>query len=357
MASSFGGLSSGLDYHEFEFDSADCTRGYSSQYTIRNWPNFYLGKPLDQVAAVKVLEAEIPFSYYVITAPNNTFLLTEIQNSTIQTSNGVLNKTVTITPGTYTSVTLLAETVLQLNATSATFATAGLNFVYDNSVTTPLVPVSTPSSYNDSTLKFTFKSTFKTQPVGTFSRQFYFIFPANSPLMNIYGFNPSLGLTFASTAPVAGGSSVASCVLQTTQIGRITGPNYVYLNSRTLGSLIKLHLPGSGIINPQESGADGPQIAKIPMNCDFGTVAFWKDPDSEKWFDLGNSTFTGNLDFYLTLGTADYRVPLDLNGLSFSLKLGVLTNKTQHDDYLGGGAQNKRALARTWPTGGSPFSF
>lgn len=344
---SFGGLSTALDYHEFEFDSADCTRSYDNAYTIKNWPNFYLGKPLDQVAAVKVLEAEIPFSYYVINAPNNTFQLTETRNLAIP--NGVNLRTVTITPGTYTSSSLLAETILQLNTTSAAFATNGAN------TSTGEAFLYTASTFSDSTLKFTFRSNY-VQAAGVTGRKSVFTFSPKSPLLTVYGFTPT-ETVFTSTEPTGSGSSTASTVLQAPLVAEITGPNYVYLNSRTLGSLIKLHLPGSGVINPQQSGADGPQIAKIPINCDFGTISFWKDPDPDKWFDLGNSTFTGNLDFYLTLGTNDYKVPLNLNGLPFSLKLGVLTNKTQHDDYLGGGAQNKRALARTWPTGGSPFSF
>ena len=45
------------------------------------------------------------------------------------------------------------------------------------------------------------------------------------------------------------------------------------------------------------------------------------------------------IDFYLTLGNTNYgypssSIPLDLNGVSFSLKLGVLLNQREHTDQL-----------------------
>ena len=123
----------------------------------------------------------------------------------------------------------------------------------------------------------------------------------------------------------------------------------MYINSRSIGPLVKLFLPGNGIVNPIGAGADGPQIAKIPMTVNPGQVYNWADPNPLMWFDMGNTTFSGTIDLYVTLGTNES--PLDFNGDVFSVKLGVLTNTANHNDYLGGGAQNGRAIMKTWPTG------
>ena len=83
------GLNGNYDYNEFEIDSFDATQAFNGTYTIPNWPRILFGKPLDNVVAVKVLEATIPFKYYVINSTNNTFTLEE---------PGPLSGTVTITP-------------------------------------------------------------------------------------------------------------------------------------------------------------------------------------------------------------------------------------------------------------------
>ena len=119
--------------------------------------------------------------------------------------------------------------------------------------------------------------------------------------------------------------------------------------SGTIGPLIKVFLPGNGILNPTGSGADGPQIAKIPMTVNSGMVYNWADPNPLMWFDMGNTTFSGSLDLYVSLGTNP--TPVLFNGDSFSVKLGILTNTSSHNDWLGGGKQNNRAVAKTWPTG------
>jgi len=332
--SSFGGLSDKYEYHEFEFDSEDCTRSFQTTVSSKNHPNFYLGKPLDNVAAVKVLECQIPVRWYTINVPNNTFTLSETYSGT---TNGVLNQTVTIQPGLYTGPMLMAALVLQLNEISYRNANKGppaRDFSYSTSF------------YNSGSGKFHFRST---RDLAATASKFTFTFPVDLILANQLGFTTSANDSTIET------SGYISCKLIPPNQAKLGGADYVYLCSRTLGSLIKLYLPGGGVVNPINSGADGPQIAKIPINVNAGDVNYWVDPDPEKWFDVGNSVFTGNLDFYFTLGTADFRIPLDLQGFGFNLKLGVLTNKTQHDDYLGGGKQNKRALARTWPTGGSSY--
>lgn len=102
----------------------------------------------------------------------------------------------------------------------------------------------------------------------------------------------------------------------------LTGPNYMYLNSRKLGGLTDLFLP-RGAVN-LSSGNAGPQMAKIPVDRQAGDVMYWSDPDPEKWFDMENLANLTEVDFYFTLGNTSKVI--DFNGQPFSLKLGVIEN-------------------------------
>lgn len=306
------GLNDSLEYTEFEFDSEDAVEAYNQTYAYTDWPLYQLGKPLANVAALKILEAQIPFTYYIFNSSNNTFLLSE--------SDGGGNVTVTIPVGNYTSTTILAALNTALNAVSANSHTY-------------------TTTYSDLTQKLTVTSNAGTTKTFTFT----FGTGVDDPGYT----NPMLWLGFAGGA----NTSTTAQVLAAPYVIQLTGANYVYINSRSLGALVHLYLPGNGILNVAQGGADGPQIAKVPITSQPGGVTYWQDPVPLMWFDVGNTQFGGNLDFYLTLGNAQFQVPLKLNGASFSLKLGLLTNTSSHNSYLGGGKQNDRVVQRTWPTG------
>lgn len=309
------GLNDNLEYTEFEFDSFDTSQSFINSYYSQDWPNFFMGKPLQNVAAIKILEAQIPFSYYVFNSINNTFTLTE--------SDGGGAVLVSIPVGNYTSTTILTALATALNTVSPNSHAYTVTF----SASTQLLTVTSNAG-------------------GT--KTFTLTFGGANDNGNT---NPRLALGFTAGASASNTSQtlVAENVIQ------LTGPNYMFLCSRTLGPLVHLYLPGNGEINPTGSGADGPQIAKIPITSQPGGVTFWQDPAPLFWFDMGNTGFTGNLDLYFTLGTNNPDVPVSFNGASFSVKLGILTNTTSHNDWLGGGKQNDRVVARTWPTGGSRF--
>ena len=315
------GLNDSLEYTEFQLDSFDCTQSYNSSYNPSDWPKFYLGKPLNNVAAMKIIEAQIPFTFYIFNKSNNAFILNEwITGGTVNSGA----RTVTIAPGNYNYLTIINALNTALNNASANL------YAYS-------------TIYNQSTLKLSISNNNAT--AGNF---FSFTFGSLGDNGNT---NPRLPLGFS------GGliySSVNTGVANTAimvapDVIQLSGENYIYINSRTIGPLIKVFLPGNGILNPVASGADGPQIAKIPMTVNAGMVYNWADPNPLMWFDMGNTTFSGSLDIYVTLGTNP--APLLFNGDSFSIKLGLLTNTSSHNDWLGGGRQNNRAVAKTWPTG------
>ena len=325
------GLNDSLEYTEFEFDSFDSNQSYDQRFYTTDWPNFYLGKPLSNVAAVKVLEAQIPFTYYIFNSNNNTFVLHEWKTGgTVDTSS-----TVTIPVGNYTSVTILPALKAALEAASVV---NGNTFTYTVAYSSLTMLLSITNS--DATNADFFTLNFGT---GLFDPGYT---------------NPRLPLGFSGGVNTSSvGSGAQTQILVSPSVIQLTGPNYVYLNSRSLGALIHLYLPGNGVLNPVDGGADGPQIAKIPITVLPGGVCSWQDPDPLKWFDVGNTNISGTMDFYVTLGTSGYETPLNFNGGSFSFKLGILTNTSSHNDWLGGGKQNDRAVARTWPTGTTPMRF
>jgi hypothetical protein len=307
------GLNNSLEYFEFALDSYDTLNSYNGQSLNTDWPVFWLGRPLNNVAAIKVLEVQIPFSYYVYNTSNNTFTLTE--------SAGGPAEKVTITPGNYSSTTMIAELETDLNAASYN----GFNYTV---------------TYNESTQKFTISNS---SGSGTFSLGFGVagVEIGNTDPRDYLGFGPT---------GFPGNTSNASQVLVAPYAAMVTGDNYIYVNSVTFGPQVAMYLP-QGAEN-LGNGTLGPQIAKVPVNVQPGGIIYWQDPDPMKWFDLENQNNVAVIDLYLTLGNKSAQTPLQLNGQNFSIKLGILVNKMVHNDVLGGGAHNDRVFQRSVMRGG-----
>lgn len=298
------GLNGNYDYNEFEIDSFDALQSFNSTYTISNWPRIFFGKPLDNVVAVKVLQATIPFTYYVVNSSNNTFLL----NAT----------TITIPVGSYTSAEMVTTLGSLLSA-----ALAG-----------------TTIAFSDSTMKFTISNTVPTAFTLTFGSA------GNNGQTNarlILGYNA--GVTSSSATQVA------------PNVAQLNGPPYLYLNSRSLGAMVHVYLNGDGLVNSAGTGADGPQVCMIPVNTTRGNTITYTDPDPQKWFFTGSHNLSGNLDFYLTAGVGSEQVPLDLNGSRFVIKLGILQSRAQGNDNLTSTRGNNRVVSRTWQAGGNRMEF
>jgi hypothetical protein len=124
MASGYG-LADGVKYAEFVFDSSNSTRAHDGQYSPIDWPTFLPGTPVNNVSALKILEVQIPFSYYVFTEENNTFTLLESPTSF------AVPLTVTIPPGNYT-----ADNFVSVAGTALTLASGqagGSNTTYQAS--------------------------------------------------------------------------------------------------------------------------------------------------------------------------------------------------------------------------------
>jgi hypothetical protein len=326
------GITPDLKYFEFELDSNDATQAYTGNTAKTDWPLFKVGgkKPLENIAAMKIVEVEIPFTWYTLNSGNNTFLLRETNNPLV--NNAVV--TLTWTPRGST----LVPAVGNFSASNMTGSyVAGVSGLLNNSLT-----FASPNgrTYQSSYDPITQKITIWDSTVGTTTFSLYFggsADPGNTNPRFLLGFDGDFNTNQTQTI-AKGNILVAPNVIQ------ITGPNYLYLNSQKLGNLTDLYLP-SGAVN-LFGGNSGPQIAKIPITADPGGVIFWKDPDVFKYFDLENLGSLTELDFYLTLGNLSTQIPLQLNGANFSVKLALLENQHTHNNTFASSAENSRVVKR-----------
>jgi len=300
----FGGLSDTFKYYEFELDALDFSTAYTNQHDFLDWPLFQIGgkRPLQNIAAIKILEVQIPFSFYTYNLDNNTFLLNEV---------GHPGLVVTIPGGNYTVTEFLPVLKAALDAASA----LGHTYTVANTSTLQKLTISNGSGAVTSPFTFSFGTSSDT---------------ANSNPRTFLGFNRG---TSDSSFYLGG----AYDYLNSPNVYSITGPNYLYINSDKIGNLTNLFLP-RGAYNLGYGNA-GPQMAKIPITVQPGGVIYWSDPDPGKWFDLENLPSLTEIDFYLTMGNTSNVVRM--NGQSFSLKLGILEKECSSTQDLQGTPSNR----------------
>jgi hypothetical protein len=273
-----GELNSTFEYVELCLDSWDSSatglsvfEGSTSpanqiQYSS---PQFYFTSKKLTVAGMKVLSAEIPFVFDTVTPRNNTFTFTL----------GGVPTTITIPVGTYTGPTLATQLQTLIQVVSPGFLV----------------------TWSTTTLRFTF-----TFSGGAFT--WGFIFPAGRlSAYSLMGFLPG------TTTTLFNNGSIVSPTVATPQ-----APYYLYLNSRKIGSLVNFNLPDGA------ATGSGPEICRIPITTNFGGVIQYTDPDPEKYFDFFIGNQITSFDLYLTLGSDQYQKPLDMKGVAWSVKLGLL---------------------------------
>lgn len=193
------------------------------------------------------------------------------------------------------------------------------------------------SNYTVTFSDVTSKLTFATTKVGVTA--FSFTFGAST---NSGNFNPRLYLGFP-----GGVTSSSGLSLTAPNVLLLSGPNYLYMNSVKLGQTIDVSLP-QGAFN-LGGGNGGPQLCKIPVTCNTGGVIYWQDPDPQKWFTTENLPSLDSIDFYMTLGNTTTQLPLRLNGLSFSIKFGILTVNMSDTKISQSTRENERVVKRIRP--------
>jgi len=237
--SAFGGVSDDLRYYEFELDSFNAYRSYTAQYSSEKWPVFSIGgkKPLQNIAAMKILEFQCMFSYYVFTQETGGFVLNEV---------GFPGIVVVIPEGNYNISTFLVA----LGAALTEASLLGLVKTYT-------------ATYDTTTSKITIYNNAAVSSVWSITFPPYWKGPAQW-----MGFlNDS---TATSAAFLASGTNKGNTIVTPNAIN-LSGPNYLYVNSQMVGNLVDQHLP----LGPNNSHNSGPQVAKIPINTNSGGTIDW----------------------------------------------------------------------------------
>lgn len=226
------GLNQTFEYSELCVDSWDGSssggqffEGSNSNTSLikYSWPRYAYTSKRPNVAAMKVLQAEIPFVWDVITTSNNTFVYT----------SGVTSYTITIPVGTYTGPQLAAQLQILLGGITAGFTV----------------------TWSSQLIKFTF-----TSPLAS---AWGLSFIDRQTAYSVLGFIPGQEYT-----NVGINSKIVSPI-----IAQVTGPYYLYVNSNKIGSLLNFNLPDGAV-----TGGIGPEICRIPVNVQFGSVVFYTDP-------------------------------------------------------------------------------
>ena len=280
------GFNPELEYFELVVDSYDAENpggqlwlGSTSptNQLVFSWPKFYWTYKAPRIMAIKIISAEIPNVWDVINTNNNTL---------VYTYNGVPT-TITIATGTFTGAQI--ATALQ---TAISAVTAGFTVTYDATL-----------------LKFTF-----TQTVAALA--WSISFPTINSLYSIVGF-----LAGSSQGGTGAGTSTISSI-----VAQVNGPNYLYLNSRTFGPQVNFNLTEDAV-----GGNGGPQICRIPINAARNAVVLYVNPNAQDFFDCFAES-VNQFDLYLTLGPDQTQTPLDMKGVSWSVKFGFLSQRQVAED-------------------------
>ena len=245
------GINQTFEYVELCLDSNDANTSGSQVFDGSNsdpnqikwsWPYYYFTSKKFSVAGIKILSAEIPFVFDVITTNNNTFVYTDAGTP----------YTLTIPTGTYTGD--------QLAATLQTL----IRTVRNNFNVT----------WSSQTLRFTFHQ----NAAITWSLGFPSQNTAYSPMGFLVGSQVSnTGLNSEIISPV---------------IAQVSGPYYLYINSQKIGSLINFNLPDGS-----PAKGIGPELCRVPINVQYGSIIFYTDPDPSKYFDFFAANQFDNFDF------------------------------------------------------------
>jgi len=272
-------INDNVEYLELCCDSFDATvaggqfwKGTSNpgNEIIYSWPKFYWSEKSPDIIGIKVVSAEIPNVWDTISLANNTFVYT----------TGGVPTTITVPVGNYTGAALATNLQTQISA-----ITAGMTVTFDTTL-----------------LQFVF-----TQTISAVA--WSLTFGSKATLYSVLGFIPG-----SVNAAVGAGSIVRSTI-----IANVSGPYYLYLNSRIMGPLINFNLTDGNNAAP-----GGPQIARIPVNVQKNSVVFYTDPNPTFYFDFFAGSKFETFDLYLSLGSDQDQTPLDMKGAPWSVKLGLV---------------------------------
>ena len=325
-----------MDYIEIEIDSTLSALSNTSASSL-DTPLVNIGRNLTNVVGAKILEVNIPFSYYTINNTPTPRTLRQQNSFSVAWKIGFVNSqfSITIPPGNYTSTQLATEIQTQLVAQTAL---------------PPLVGGSGTCTFNSNTGKFVIQITQAAPgPVTALKIVFSEFVPPFGPIV-LFGDTIPLQplaslLGFTSNVPdavVTGGG--LAFTWDPPSVANLTGPNNLYVNSVLLGNLCKAYLPESSLV----TGETNPQMAMVPVNVNPGGIIWWQDPAPHEVFDTKNLFSLTRIDLYITAGTNP--TPLLFNGLGFQVKLLLYVKFPDQGFSQSGTIAQNRAVMQIRPT-------
>lgn len=258
-----------MSYIELFLNSQIATRSGgldTSPFPNLNNPLFTIGRQLQNVQTIKIMEVEIPNSFYVISdalgpimpahfgpppdpATNN---YTQHQNSIVFITQGTKRTlTATIPPGTYSGPGLALVIQNSLALGDYTFLGA----------LTPSSPPSVNFNQNNGSFTFTFSSTTNIQ-------QLYMQTSANTTVQ-------PMNITIGFPQNITHGIYASNAYTFQGNFALTSGPLELYICSNQLANTMRAYLPFGPL---GTSGQSNPQICQLPNNANFGQLITWQDP-------------------------------------------------------------------------------
>lgn len=306
------------EYHEFYLDSNDATTPYDASVSQLNWPMFNLQTPLQNIASLKILEAQIPMSYCVTKGGEIRFIMYNATKTATKTVTIILPTTGNPS-GAQIASYISGELALVANQPTAL---SGWNDVSQ----TYLICTFVPSSSSSTGLPyFSFDTNDHSKGNALQSNQDFQIVIYDQRSEDVMGI--PIGTTNCTNYGVVGsGNSMARKFFKSPRPSLITGAPYIYISSNSVGNLCKTNLPaGAALLG---NGVSSPQVAKVAVNQAVQGQWLLYTDDHNNWFDVDNIASLSQIDFYCQLGNyGDY---IDFQGLPFSLKLGVMLRRGTH---------------------------
>ena len=318
-----------MDYIELDLDSTVATQSAFKDNSSLDTPVFELGRDLQNVVGFKIIETNIPSSYYLV---NNEF------NSEYNYTRNRIYLTIVSTVYPATLYVYYIEITPNRAYTAAELA---------SEITTKFNAALTPNAYGVLTANVTYDSG---------SGKFKIIF-TNSLLL---GVNHDVTITMDPTIAVLLGllpvnttvtdkfqqSLVSKQVwnFSPQNVALATGPNYLQINSLKLCNIVKNYVPEGPL---GTVGQTNTAICQVPITTNFGGVNYWQNTQQDS-FDTQNLFVLDRFDLFLTLGTS--KVPLKLNGLSWQCKIRLFIDRNYTANSLQGNIEQNRIIKRIRPT-------
>lgn len=320
-----------MDYIELDLDSAVATQSAFKENSSTDTPVYELGRDLQNVVGFKIIETNIPSSYYLIDDQTKGpwgYVGGRVSAQWGAGGGFVQPQLLTTIPANraWTGATLAAYLQADWQNQISEYPEASVSVVF-NETTGKMTITAGLDTPNDTptTVPFTFFDTMTAQMFGFLPANYYYnqLVPPN------ISFNSTSNQTWTWTSPY---------------VALPTGPNYLQVNSLKLCNLINNYVPEGPL---GTVGQTNTAICQVPVTTNFNGVNFWQNTQQDT-FDPQNLFILDRFDLYLTLGTS--KIPLKLNGLSWQCKIRIFIDRNYTSTSLQGNVEQNRIIKRIRPT-------